>query len=61
MGKRLGVTTVAEGVETEADWRLLKELGCEIGQGFFAAQPMPAGQLIGWIRENRLRLAGMFA
>ncbi len=60
MGKRLGVTTVAEGVETEADWRLLKELGCEVGQGYFAGRPMPANELIGWIRENRLRLTSMF-
>jgi len=61
MGKRLNVTTVAEGVETEADWRLLKELGCEVGQGYFAGKPMPAGELIGWIKENRLRLTSLFA
>lgn len=61
MGKRLNVTTVAEGVETEADWRLLKELGCEVGQGYFAGKPMPANELIGWIKENRLRLTSLFA
>lgn len=61
MGKRLNVTTVAEGVETEADWRLLKELGCDVGQGFFAGKPMPASELVGWIKENRLRLTSLFA
>lgn len=55
MGKRLGVTTIAEGVETEADWLLLKELGCEIGQGYFVGKPMPADELIGWIKSRKTR------
>ncbi|SFM96978.1 EAL domain, c-di-GMP-specific phosphodiesterase class I (or its enzymatically inactive variant) [Formivibrio citricus] len=55
MGKRLGVTTIAEGVETEEDWRLLKELGCEIGQGYFVGKPMPADELIRWIKNRKAR------
>lgn len=60
MGRRLNVTTVAEGVETEEDWRLLKGLGCELGQGFFAGRPMPASDLMGWYRDNRQRLSSIF-
>lgn len=60
MGRRLNVTTVAEGVETEEDWRLLKSLGCELGQGYFAAKPMPAGALLEWYQNNRQRLACIF-
>lgn len=60
MGRRLNVTTVAEGVETKEDWRLLKELGCELGQGYFAAKPMPAVELIDWYQANRQRLASIF-
>jgi EAL domain-containing protein (putative c-di-GMP-specific phosphodiesterase class I) len=38
----LGMTVVAEGVETEEQWRVLKELGCDSYQGFFFAEPMTA-------------------
>ncbi len=55
MGKRLGVTTIAEGVETEADWNLLKELGCELGQGFYVSKPMSADELIAWIKRRKTR------
>ncbi|MHB1699416.1 MAG: EAL domain-containing response regulator [Acidobacteriaceae bacterium] len=40
LGKRLGLTTVAEGVEDAATMRTLRELGCDIGQGYFFARPM---------------------
>lgn len=56
LGRRLGIATVAEGVETEADWRLLQALGCDIAQGFLVARPMPASALLGWVRSERARL-----
>jgi EAL domain-containing protein (putative c-di-GMP-specific phosphodiesterase class I)/DNA-binding NarL/FixJ family response regulator len=56
MGQRLGVTTVAEGVEKLSDWALLRELGCELAQGYMIARPMPAGDIAGWIKSNRARL-----
>jgi EAL domain-containing protein (putative c-di-GMP-specific phosphodiesterase class I) len=42
LGHTLGLTVVAEGVETaeQADW--LRELGCDVGQGYFFARPMTA-------------------
>ena len=39
---------VAEGVETEAHFQALLEMGCEVGQGFWIARPMPASELIRW-------------
>ncbi|SFM96941.1 EAL domain, c-di-GMP-specific phosphodiesterase class I (or its enzymatically inactive variant) [Formivibrio citricus] len=57
MGQRLGLATVAEGVETEADWNLLKELGCEMGQGYFTGRPMPASEVMGWIKSRRGKMA----
>lgn len=48
MARRLKLKSVAEGVETLADWSLLKELGCGLAQGYFIAKPMPAGDLMGW-------------
>jgi EAL domain-containing protein (putative c-di-GMP-specific phosphodiesterase class I)/FixJ family two-component response regulator len=40
MAGRLGITTVAEGVETSADWDVLKEVGCNLAQGYLIAKPM---------------------
>ena len=39
---------IAEGVETEVHGRLLLELGCEFGQGYAVARPMPAGAVRQW-------------
>ena len=41
---------VAEGVETEEEWELANELGCDMAQGYFIARPMPAEELAGWKR-----------
>ncbi|WP_294429989.1 bifunctional diguanylate cyclase/phosphodiesterase [uncultured Treponema sp.] len=40
MAKKLSMTTVAEGVEEESQARQLKEMGCDIAQGYFYAKPM---------------------
>jgi EAL domain-containing protein (putative c-di-GMP-specific phosphodiesterase class I)/AmiR/NasT family two-component response regulator len=59
MGRRLGITTVAEGVETEADWRLLRPLGCDVAQGYLVGRPMPAAELLGWVTGQRGRLRAL--
>jgi len=59
MGRRLGITTVAEGVETVTDWRLLSELGYDVAQGYLIARPMPADELVAWTRANRARLRAL--
>jgi diguanylate cyclase len=46
----MGLRVVAEGVETEAVWHLLAQLGCDQGQGFFMSRPIPVAQLPEWIR-----------
>ena len=40
--------TVAEGIETAAHYQLLLEMGCELGQGYGIARPMPANELPAW-------------
>lgn len=45
MAQRLGLKTVAEGVETWDDWRLLQSLGCNLAQGYLIAKPAPAEAL----------------
>jgi len=42
LSRSLGVAAVAEGVETERDVRLLQELGCGFGQGYWFSRPVPA-------------------
>jgi EAL domain-containing protein (putative c-di-GMP-specific phosphodiesterase class I) len=40
IGRALGLTTVAEGIETPAELRRLRELGCPLGQGYLFAKPL---------------------
>lgn len=48
MAQKLRMKTVAEGVESQKDWDFLKELGCDIAQGYFIAKPMPADEFYDW-------------
>ena len=40
MAKKLNITTVAEGVETKRQSDLLKNIGCDIVQGFYYSKPI---------------------
>lgn len=44
MAHNLGKTVVAEGIETDSQRALLRDLGCEIGQGYLWSRPVPADQ-----------------
>lgn len=46
-----GHEIIVEGVESQAQGRRLVELGCEIGQGFGIAEPMPAPEICKWIEK----------
>ncbi|MCH2100560.1 MAG: EAL domain-containing protein [Planctomycetes bacterium] len=48
MANALGVPVVAEGVEDEGQVALLRDLGVEIGQGYFWSKPLPAEDLRDW-------------
>lgn len=48
LAKSLGIKTVAEGVENEADWSFLDGSGCDLAQGFFIGKPMRALELSEW-------------
>ncbi|MFO1379880.1 MAG: EAL domain-containing response regulator [Chitinivorax sp.] len=52
MGRRLRVTTVAEGVENAEDWQMLRFSGCDSAQGYFLAKPMPADNMQRWLERN---------
>ncbi|KKD58756.1 response regulator receiver protein [Grimontia sp. AD028] len=48
VANRIGVASVAEGIECIEVWHSLRDMGCDYGQGFFIARPMPADQLKHW-------------
>ncbi|MFW5641268.1 MAG: putative bifunctional diguanylate cyclase/phosphodiesterase [Roseicyclus sp.] len=55
MARSLSIRTTAEGVETEAQAATLREIGCDVLQGFLFARPLPAEELLAWCRaEGRL-------
>jgi diguanylate cyclase len=49
LGHNMGLRVVAEGIESEAVWRLLGALGCDQGQGYFMSRPIPGDKLADWI------------
>jgi EAL domain-containing protein (putative c-di-GMP-specific phosphodiesterase class I)/ActR/RegA family two-component response regulator len=58
IAKRLGMVSVAEGVETETDFFLLREIECDVAQGYFIGRPMPSSALPEWMEtwQTRRRL-----
>ena len=59
IARRLGLQSVAEGVETEDDWHLLRELGCDVAQGYFVGRPMPASRVAQRLQLWRPRHASL--
>ncbi len=49
LARKLGLTTVAEGVETVEMWDRLAKLGCDVAQGYFISRPLPADELEAWL------------
>lgn len=52
MAHSLGLSVVAEGVETEAQLTFLESLGCDVVQGFYFSRPIPADQFLALLRAN---------
>ena len=48
LAHNLGLSVVAEGLETVKAWAMLASLGCDEGQGYFICKPMPQDQFIAW-------------
>lgn len=54
LGRRFGLKTVAEGIETIHESHKLQGIGCHVGQGYLFAKPMPKAQLIGLMRKRMM-------
>jgi EAL domain-containing protein (putative c-di-GMP-specific phosphodiesterase class I) len=50
LGHSFGVKVVAEGIETPECWRLLMDLGCDYAQGYLISKPLPADEVMAYIR-----------
>ncbi len=55
MGKSLGKAVVAEGIETESQLKVLRELGCGEGQGYYFCRPLRADDLATYLVAARRR------
>ena len=53
LGKSLGITTTAEGVETEAQLDLLNREGCTQVQGYLISKPRPIAEIEGMLIKPR--------
>ncbi|MDH5391828.1 MAG: EAL domain-containing response regulator [Gammaproteobacteria bacterium] len=52
LAHKLNMTVVAEGIESDEIQKSLAGLGCNIGQGYHIAKPMPAAELTDWVRTH---------
>jgi len=53
LGQNLGLTVVAEGVETVEMFDELKKLGCDVAQGYLLSRPLPPDELTHWALDWR--------
>ena len=54
LAHELKLAVVAEGLESEAESLLLRDMGCEFGQGFLFGSALPAGEIAGFIAATRV-------
>ena len=52
LGRALGLTCLAEGVETDGQRESLVRMGCQLGQGYLWARPMPAADARRWLDDR---------
>jgi diguanylate cyclase (GGDEF)-like protein len=55
LARNLGLTVVAEGVEDEATWRRLHQLGCDAAQGYYLSAPLSATDFQAWLEHRQPR------
>jgi predicted signal transduction protein with EAL and GGDEF domain len=48
MAHSLDLSVVAEGIEERTHYGMLRDLGCDVGQGYWIAKPMSADKLLAW-------------
>lgn len=56
LAKNLKLTTVAEGVETAEDFKILADLGVDLVQGYYLSRPLYADDLLAWVKTELSQL-----
>jgi diguanylate cyclase (GGDEF)-like protein/PAS domain S-box-containing protein len=59
LGRSLGMTTVAEGIEDAVQLAVLRDLQCDLAQGFYLSRPLPAADAGSLLERGLTPLAGM--
>ena len=49
LAHELGLRALAEGVDNQAAWDVLRDLGCDLVQGQFVSRPLSATELVRWL------------
>jgi EAL domain-containing protein (putative c-di-GMP-specific phosphodiesterase class I) len=52
ISNKLGLPTIAEGIETPEQMAVLKELGCDIGQGYLFSKPIDFAKALAFLRKQ---------
>jgi diguanylate cyclase (GGDEF)-like protein len=52
LAHNLGLTVIAEGVESDETWRRLRALGCDVAQGWLIGRPLPAADFATWLNRG---------
>lgn len=55
----IGLSAIAEGVETEASLQELLLMGCDIAQGYYISRPLPPDKFIEWLHEAKWKVASL--
>ena len=53
LARNLGLHVVAEGVENSDTWTELRDLGCDLAQGYLISRPIPADELTAWLHQRK--------
>lgn len=59
LGHALHFTVTAEGVESEREWDILAQLGCDRAQGFYCGEPMDPATLVDYLKERQPTAGGI--
>jgi EAL domain-containing protein (putative c-di-GMP-specific phosphodiesterase class I) len=56
LAMNLEMQPLAEGIETNEEWRFLVDRGCPVGQGFYFSRPVPADEISAMHRRSGLHV-----
>jgi diguanylate cyclase (GGDEF)-like protein len=61
LGRTLGLTVVAEGVEEEAEYEYLQRLGCDVVQGYLVSEPLLGDDFLDWLLRREQAVSSELA